>query len=299
MLSGVINLYKEKDYTSHDCVNIVRKALNRVKTGHTGTLDPMAEGVLPICIGKATKLADYIQSEKKEYRVEMLLGIQTDTGDITGQTIAESQEIPTEENVTTAIKSFQKQYEQLPPMYSAIRVGGKRLYEIARQGKSVERKPRLITIYQIKNIEKKDERKYSFDVLCSKGTYIRSLCEDIGQYLNTPATMSALIRLSSGNFKADEAIKISDFKALAESGDISYLLIPLSEILKEYTKYQAVFEAEKYLRNGNRLSFSLLKEQKDITQKVGENVVILDHAGEVVGIYQVCEKDLKPVTMLI
>ena len=172
---GVINIYKEKGFTSHDVVNIVRKTLGRVKTGHTGTLDPDAEGVLPICVGKATKLADYIAADIKEYKAEITLGITTTTEDISGDVIEKRAVESSEEEVKSAINSFVGEYNQTPPMYSAIKVNGKKLYELAREGKEIERKTRLINIYKIRDIKALGNNKYEFYVLCSKGTYIKSL----------------------------------------------------------------------------------------------------------------------------
>ncbi|MCD7779019.1 MAG: tRNA pseudouridine(55) synthase TruB, partial [Clostridiales bacterium] len=179
-INGFINLYKEQDYTSNDAVNIVRGIFRGTKTGHTGTLDPMATGVLPICLGKATKLADYVQAETKVYRTSLKLGLETDTYDIWNKTVKTYDVNLTEEEITAALLSFTGEQEQLPPMYSAIKIKGKKLYELAREGKTIERKPRKITIYSITDIVFSDSKNLSFTVTCSKGTYIRSLCYDIG-----------------------------------------------------------------------------------------------------------------------
>jgi tRNA pseudouridine55 synthase len=180
-ISGVINIYKEKGFTSHDVVNIVRKSLGRIKTGHTGTLDPDAEGVLPICVGKATKLADYIQADVKQYKAVLRLGITTTTEDTSGEVLTQSNITSSDADVESAISSFVGEYNQMPPMYSAIKVNGKKLYELAREGKEVERKTRLIKIYDITDVKKVSDTDWEFLVLCSKGTYIRTLCSDIGK----------------------------------------------------------------------------------------------------------------------
>lgn len=158
-LNGIINIYKEKNYTSHDVVNIVRKTLNKVKTGHTGTLDPQAEGVLPICIGKATKIADYIASDIKEYIAEIKFGITTSTQDSTGDIIEKKDVLCSNEEILNAVLSFKGEYMQTPPMYSALKVNGKKLYEIAREGKIIERKKRLINIYNIELLNFIQDRK--------------------------------------------------------------------------------------------------------------------------------------------
>lgn len=199
-LIGVINIYKEKGFTSHDVVNIVRKNINNIKTGHTGTLDPDAEGVLPICVGKATKIADYIASDIKEYKAEILLGVSTSTQDITGEIIKKSDVTADYELIKNTIMSFVGEYWQKPPMYSAIKVDGKKLYELAREGKEIKRKKRLINIFDIKLNQVISKERLFFTVLCSKGTYIRTLCDDIGKKLGCGACMASLLRTRSGQF---------------------------------------------------------------------------------------------------
>jgi len=212
-MNGVLNIYKPQEMTSHDVVAIVRKALNTKKVGHTGTLDPMATGVLPICVGRATKIVDFIQSDKKTYRTEITLGTSTDTEDCWGSVVETKAVNVTDESFRAAILSFIGEIEQVPPMYSALKVNGKKLYELARQGKTVERKARLRTIYDIFDIEI-DGHKASFSVTCSKGTYIRTLCTDIGKQLDTLAHMSALERTSSGPFTTKDAITIDQVRNL-------------------------------------------------------------------------------------
>ncbi|MCL2420257.1 MAG: tRNA pseudouridine(55) synthase TruB [Defluviitaleaceae bacterium] len=234
MLSGIINIHKEKDYTSHDVVAIVRRLLGRVKTGHTGTLDPQAEGVLPICIGRATKLASYLTASDKSYRAQLILGMTTDTYDHTGEilTTTSADTIPTDFNtIQEAVDFFVGGYMQLPPMYSALKIDGKKLYELARTGKTVERKPRPITISNITIIEKDlTNNRLWMDVDCSKGTYIRSLCVDIGEKLGCGGCMGNLIRTKSGAFTLDNAIRLSELEQMIQSGDQSFL-IPADQAL--------------------------------------------------------------------
>ncbi|MDO4300656.1 MAG: tRNA pseudouridine(55) synthase TruB [Clostridia bacterium] len=293
---GVINIYKEKGYTSHDVVNIVRKQLGRIKTGHTGTLDPDAEGVLPVCVGKATKLADYIAADIKEYKAELTLGITTTTEDISGDVIEEKDVNCSSDDVIAAIKSFVGEYNQKPPMYSAVKVNGKKLYELAREGKEIERKTRLINIYEIRNIKALDKKRYEFYVLCSKGTYIRTLCRDIGERLGCGGCMSDLTRTRSGSFYIEDSIKIEDFKALAAEGKIKEFLIPVEDVLSNYKKVHISPKAEKYVLNGNKISISYLKE-KDI--KSGDKIVAEFSDKKTVGIYEVIGDFIKPITMLI
>ena len=226
--SGVINIYKEKGFTSHDVVNIVRNTLSKVKTGHTGTLDPEAEGVLPVCVGKATKLADYIAADIKEYIAEITLGISTTTEDIFGDVLEEKPVNVTEEDFKNAAVNFIGEYHQKPPMYSAIKVNGRKLYELAREGKEVERKTRLIHIFDISDIKSLGNNKFAFKVLCSKGTYIRSLCEDIAEKLNTVGYMKNLKRLQVGEFNIRDAVYIDDI----DLKNVNDYLITLEEILR-------------------------------------------------------------------
>lgn len=210
-MKGILNILKPPNMTSHDVVSVVRKKLNFKKVGHTGTLDPMAVGVLPICIGKATKVIEYMQNDTKVYRAELTLGSATDTQDKWGNIISTSNRVVSERDIIDVINSFKGENFQIPPMYSALKYKGKKLYELAREGKEVEREARKIFIYYIE-ILKIVENKVLFDVKCSKGTYIRTLCHDIGQELGIGGHMSFLARIESGAFKLEDAITIEEFK---------------------------------------------------------------------------------------
>ena len=285
--SGVINIYKEKGFTSHDVVNIVRNTLSKVKTGHTGTLDPEAEGVLPVCVGKATKLADYIAADIKEYIAEITL--------IFGDVLEEKPVNVTEEDFKNAAVNFIGEYHQKPPMYSAIKVNGRKLYELAREGKEVERKTRLIHIFDISDIKSLGNNKFAFKVLCSKGTYIRTLCKDIGEKLGCGGCMSSLIRSRSGNFYLENSIKIDDFKKLVGDGNINDVLIPMDVILKDFNTITVTKEAEKFVVNGNPISKKFLSTKE---MDKGGQVVLKDWDNNIVGIYTVEEEFIKPKTML-
>lgn len=242
--NGIVVINKEKGFTSHDAVNVVRKIFNMRKVGHTGTLDPEATGVLPICLGKATRVSDLIMGSGKEYIAEMKLGTKTDTQDIWGEVIEQSDKKVTEEEFASAIKSFVGEYDQIPPMYSAIKIDGKKLYEIARQGKEVERKPRRVNIDYIEILDVK-ESEARIKVGCSKGTYIRTLINDIGEKLGTYACMTSLQRTKSGVFDISEAYTLDELKNIKENDDLRKVLhgadyvfsplerIDLSEELKE------------------------------------------------------------------
>lgn len=204
MIHGIINVYKEKGFTSHDVVAKLRGIVGQKKIGHTGTLDPDATGVLPVCLGKATKLCDLLTDKNKTYEAVLLLGKTTDTQDITGEVLEEkSTEALTEEKVREAIEGFIGDYEQIPPMYSALKVNGKKLYELAREGKVIERKARLVKILDIQILEI-DLPKVRMEVSCSKGTYIRTLCHDIGEKLGCGGCMESLIRTRVSTFRIEE-----------------------------------------------------------------------------------------------
>lgn len=293
---GVINIYKEKGFTSHDVVNVVRKTLNRVKTGHTGTLDPDACGVLPICIGKATKIAEYIASDIKEYKAELLLGVSTTTQDTSGDVLKKAPVTSDIETIKETILSFVGDYYQTPPMYSAIKINGKKMYELAREGKEVERKKRHIKIFDITINEVISNERVVFTVLCSKGTYIRTLCNDIGEKLGCGGCMASLLRTRSGQFFIKDSIKLDDFKQAVADGKLDSLLNPIEKVMPDYPHITISEAGNKYLYNGNKISINYLNE-KDISEN--EKALIYDFQGNLIGIYQSYGDYIKPLTMLI
>ena len=220
---GVLILDKPDGMTSHDCVAIMRRLFHTRKVGHTGTLDPMATGVLPILLGRAAKAAEYLTAEDKHYIAGLRLGLTTDTEDITGTTLTECDAIPDEAAVQETVGTFVGEIEQIPPMYSALKVDGQKLYDLARQGITVERKARPITVASI-GCEKQDERTYTLDVRCSKGTYIRTLCADIGAKLGCGGVMCSLRRAGSGNFTLDTAYTIEALEAMTDEERLSCLM---------------------------------------------------------------------------
>jgi len=228
-MDGIIVINKEKEYTSHDVVAKLKKKLNISKVGHTGTLDPNATGVLPILIGKGTKFSKYLINHDKIYEVELELGKKTDTADIEGKVIEEENvdEKYIKENLLQVLESFVGKQEQIPPMYSAIKKNGKKLYEYARAGEKVDIEPRKIEIYKI-DLNKYDKNIISFVVSCSKGTYIRSLCEDIAEKLNTVGYMKNLKRLQVGKFNIKDAVYIDDI----DLKNVNDHLITPEEILR-------------------------------------------------------------------
>lgn len=246
-MNGVINIYKNTGMTSFDVVAMVRRVAKMKKVGHTGTLDPAASGVLPVCLGKATKIIDYIMENKKVYRVNLKLGMITDTYDLEGEVLKEKDASHiTKDEILKCINSFVGTIDQVPPMYSALKQNGVRLYELARQGIEVHREARKITIYSIENIKIESNDNIQMDVCCSKGTYIRSLCYDIGEKLDVGATMTALERIQNGPFTKEEAINIED---LTEE-ILEKHLISIEEALDAFEKITVNEKFSKLLRNG-------------------------------------------------
>lgn len=245
MMDGVINIYKPIGITSFDVVRAVRKIAKTKKVGHTGTLDPLACGVLPICIGKGTKIVDYIMKGNKVYKAKMKLGVLTDTYDKEGKTLEINEVNVSENDIKSIINSFIGEIPQVPPMYSAIKVQGKKLYELARKGIEIERQARNITIYYI-DILKIKLPYVEFEVKCSKGTYIRSLCYDIGEKLGCGASMWELERVQSGSFTKGNSILLEE---LSES-NFSQSLIPIEEALINYSKIKVDDKCKRLLING-------------------------------------------------
>lgn len=286
-MNGIINVYKEKGYTSHDVVAVLRKIAGQKKIGHTGTLDPDATGVLPVCLGRATKVCDLLTDRDKTYEAVLLLGKTTDTQDISGAILKEQ---PTdhlnEAEVTKVIESFKGTYDQIPPMYSALKVNGKKLYELAREGKTVERKSRKVTIYQI-HIKEIQLPRVRMEVTCSKGTYIRTLCHDIGNLLGTGGCMEELTRTKVGRFELKDSLKLEELSDLAQNGRLEDALIPLDQMFSEL---QSVVPAEKYISkayNGNDFFKNQLSEDGKFCS--GEKVRVYDAQGHFIGVYRYME----------
>ncbi|AKL95430.1 tRNA pseudouridine synthase B [Clostridium aceticum] len=248
-MKGILNILKPPGMTSHDVVSRVRKKTRIKKVGHTGTLDPNAAGVLPICIGQATKISQFLLDSTKRYRAELTLGIQTDTQDTYGSILEEKEVKVSQDEIKKAILSFVGEYHQIPPMYSALKVKGKKLYELARQGIEIDREARKVQIHQI-NIISMVEDKVLFDVVCSKGTYIRTLCHDIGRVLGCGGVMSFLLRTATHNFDIESAITLEE---LHETEEIEAYLKPIDFPLDHILKINLDASYEKAALNGNRI----------------------------------------------
>lgn len=248
-MNGVINLLKPKGMTSHDLVNISRRILNIKRIGHTGTLDPNAMGVLPICIGKATRIAEYLLEIHKEYIAELTLGERTDTQDSDGQVIASSDTKVSEQDIIKVMSKYIGKIKQTPPMYSSLKHKGKKLYELAREGKTVHREKREIIIYDQKILNIVDNKKISFYIKCSKGTYIRTICDSIGEDLGTYGHMSNLIRVGVGDFKIEDSFSLDYLKTM-NIDEIKKIIIPMDEALPDLEKYFVEDELYSKLING-------------------------------------------------
>ena len=279
-MDGVLNIRKEKGYTSFDVVAKLRGILHMKKIGHTGTLDPEAEGVLPVVLGKATKLVDLLTEKQKTYEALLHLGLETDTQDMTGTVLEEKPVEVTEEEVRTVIRSFLGEQQQIPPMYSALKVDGKKLYELAREGKTVERKPRAVQFYEIE-IKKIELPYVRFSVTCSKGTYIRTLCHDIGQKLGCGGCMEELLRTRSGNFVWEDSMTLAEVEEAVKDGTIEDRVICIGQVLKDYPEIFCTREGDRLLENGNALTEYFVKG----SHKEGW-IRMCDSQGEFKGIYQ-------------
>ena len=289
MYHGIINVYKEKGFTSHDVVAKLRGICKQKKIGHTGTLDPEAVGVLPVCLGSATKLCDMLTDKTKEYVAVLRLGVVTDTQDLTGTVLEEHPVTVTGEQIRETILSFQGDQMQVPPMYSALKVNGKKLYELAREGKEVERAARPITIYGIE-ILKEELPEITIRVNCSKGTYIRTLCHDIGQALSCGGAMASLTRTRVGSFLVEQAYPLSKLQELSDEGRLAEAVLPVEEVFA-HLPVMCVNEAGmKALLNGNQLKKSELEtaegkrgdvaaDQEASEGKPEETAAVLETAG--------------------
>jgi len=307
LINGIINVYKEKGYTSHDVVAKLRGVLKQKKIGHTGTLDPDAEGVLPVCLGSGTKLCDMLTDRDKTYEAVLLLGQTTDTQDVTG-TVLTTQEVKADRRqVVEAILSFIGEYDQLPPMYSAIKINGKRLYELARAGIEIERETRKVWIHNIQ-ILKFDEEINEIKILveCSKGTYIRTLCHDIGAKLLCGGVMKSLIRTKAGQFSIENSLKISEISEKFQQEQLMDLVIKVDDMFPDYPKIIVAEEYSKLIYNGNCFKKENIFEQAcEMADKdnyiVSPLIRVYDWQSNFIGIYQFETEDdkYKPLKMFL
>lgn len=285
-LTGVLAVYKPAGFTSHDVVAKARRILGMKRIGHTGTLDPQVTGVLPLCLGRATRVVEYIQELPKEYVATLRLGLSSDTEDLTGTITETVDEVHvTRDEVLEVLKSFQGVISQVPPMYSAVKVDGKRLYELAREGKTVERKSREVEIYEIEMTDMVYNGNYpdiTFRVLCSKGTYIRTLCVDIGRALGLPGVMVKLERTMSAGISADHCLTLEQIAEYKEAGTLENHLIAADEAIAHLARHSVMEEKKKAALQGQRLSSRYVAPEV----KQAGHFRLYDLQGEFLGIYE-------------
>ncbi|MDD3368410.1 MAG: tRNA pseudouridine(55) synthase TruB [Lachnospiraceae bacterium] len=306
MYNGIINIYKEAGFTSFDVIAKLRGILKQKKMGHTGTLDPEAVGVLPVCLGNGTKLCDLLMDHDKEYVAVMQLGVTTDTQDMTGQILSQKKVTCDETQLREAVLSYVGGYDQVPPMYSACKVNGKKLYELARQGLEIERKSRPVQIMEIEIQTKdimaelmKEAPEITIRVACGKGTYIRTLIHDIGEKLGCGAAMKSLVRTKVGSFSIEEAKTLSEIEEIQSENRIADILIAVDDMFPKMPKIIVKTEFQKLLDNGNAVRDAMVMKEKDMTD--GEEVRIYSEAGNFFGIYSYRQEEncFRPVKMFI
>ena len=297
IVDGVVLINKPKGITSHDVVSRIRRLYGTRKVGHTGTLDPLATGVMAVLIGRATKAADFIIAEDKSYVAEMRLGLRTDTLDITGEVLETCENIPTEDKFMTSLDGFRGEVMQVPPMYSALKVDGQKLCDLARRGTVVDRQARKIEIYSL-NAEKINDREYRLFVDCSKGTYIRTLCDDIGTALGCGATMTSLERTASGNFKLENSHTLDRIEQMTED-EKRNIVLPTEDLFAQYPKVKLSQFFARLAASGNEIYQKKIKTEHDI----GQYIRLYDNNGVFFAIGQVREYEdgsaIKPLKQFV
>lgn len=312
MYNGIINVYKEKGFTSFDVVAKLRGILHQKKIGHTGTLDPDAEGVLPVCLGRATKVCGMLADRDKEYEAVLLLGKETDTQDLTGTVLHEAEANVSEKEVRNAIAGFVGEYEQIPPMYSALKVNGQKLCDLARKGITVERQARKVHIYELEVLSAELPR-VRMRVRCSKGTYIRTLCQDIGRRLGCFGCMESLVRTRVADFTLENSLRLSEIEALLEKTpapmeaaaqqefpektNVNKIIIKVDKLFLQYPSVFSDERADKLVANGNRIPEEFIREREN----AGSQVRLYDSKGSFIGLYayQDADKDYKPIKIFM
>ncbi|GMK48093.1 tRNA pseudouridine(55) synthase TruB [Paenibacillus glycanilyticus] len=277
-MDGIIAVWKPAGWTSHDVVAKVRRIVRMKRIGHAGTLDPMVTGVLPLCLGRSTRVVEYLQERPKAYEAVIQLGTATDTEDLTGTVLEEQTGIKvTREQVLQVLQSFVGEIDQVPPMFSAVKVDGKRLYELAREGKTVERKSRKVTIHQIDLLDAvldADKPRFTFSVICSKGTYIRTLCVDIGRALGVPAAMAELTRTMSGGITREQCVTIEELEELQAAGKLEEKLLPADIAIDHLQRVQANAAVTEMALRGQKIPYNRMAASFDSSSLVrlyGEN----------------------------
>ncbi len=298
MIHGIVIIHKEKGFTSHDVVAKLRGICGQKKIGHTGTLDPEATGVLPVCLGSGTKLCDMLTDKDKEYVTELLLGVETDTLDMTGTVLARHPVSVSQEQVREAVLSFGGSYMQVPPMYSALKINGKKLYELAREGKEVERRAREVRIEEIEILQMQLPV-VRLRVVCSKGTYIRTLCADIGQKLGCGGVMESLVRTRVGKFSLEEALTLEQLQELKDQGRLAEAVAPVESVFGSCPVLHVRRDLEKLLDNGNPLTVEQTAEKERYAPGRWVRVCWPDNRFAGIYVYDEGKRRYQPVKMFL
>ena len=272
-MNGILLIDKQPDWTSNDVVAKLKGILHQRRIGHSGTLDPMATGLLVVFVGRATRAVEFAEGHDKSYIAGLRLGITTDTQDITGRVLEAKDVTVTREELEQALVGFRGEIQQIPPMYSAIKQNGRRLYDIARKGGEVERKPRAITIHDLCVIDGQ-EGDWLLDVRCSKGTYVRTLCHDLGRALGCGGCMSSLRRVEAGQFSVDQAVTLSQVQQMADAGRMEELLLPVDSLFQAYPRCTASASQEKKIRCGNQVKTGLAGGDYRVYTESGEFLML-------------------------
>ena len=297
MVNGIVNVYKEKGYTSFDVVAKMRGIMHQKKIGHTGTLDPDAEGVLPVCLGKATKVCELLTDKDKIYEATLLLGVETDTLDISGKVLNEAAVDVSEEQICEAIHTFVGEIMQVPPMYSALKVNGQKLCDLARKGITVERKARPVHIFSIDILEI-NIPEVKIKVHCSKGTYIRTLCDDIGKKLGCYGCMKDLIRTKVSAFELVDSLKLEEIENMVMAENFAFVR-QVDSVFESYASVYANSMADKLIKNGNKIPVSFISNIENID--LNADVRLYTYDKKFVGIYRYNESEevIKPVKIFM
>ena len=282
-MNGIVIVDKPQGWTSQDVTARLRRVFSTRRIGHGGTLDPMATGVLPVFVGRATRAVEFFEHAEKTYEATLRLGMKTDTQDITGTVLEERPVTVTEQDILNVLPAFRGEILQIPPMYSALKVNGQKLYDLARKGKEVERQPRPITVHELEllHFDGQDAR---IRVRCSKGTYIRTLCHDIGQKLGCGGVMTHLLRSRVGEFRAEDAYRLSEIQSFAEAGRLQEILVPTENMFSQFMTLKVKDSGLKALQNGNKLFSSQVVWEKEPTE--GQELRVYGKDGQFFGIYR-------------
>lgn len=297
-MNGIVIVHKEAGFTSHDVVAKMRGICGQRKIGHTGTLDPEATGVLPVCLGSATKVCDMLADRDKEYIAELLLGVETDTQDTTGQVLARHCVETDEAEVRGAAREFTGDYMQVPPMYSALKVDGKKLYELARAGKEVERKARPVKIYELEILDCRLPV-VTFRVVCSKGTYVRTLCSDIGEKLGCGGAMQSLVRTRAGGFCLEKAYTLGQLQQLKDTGRLEEAILPVDSVFMECPALHIQEEFCRLIDNGNAFLPEQTREKELYAPGKWVRVYRTDESFAGIYAYEAGRKWYRPVKMFL